>query len=233
MHALATQTTRFLLTIGVMQPMPHIRHLTRRIPCTSTHAIDRPCANPMCAIMIAKSRFDTGFNIQYAATMLLAWFPFFCCTSTSNTLNTMFRGEHTRHHTWMCAFPVTMHFLPSCMSSFSPTHCNALQRCSPCPSSLFFFSEVSLHVLAPPYLIGRPSSSTLVAKNSSIPLTFKGVSRVANTWPTTSLLMKRNQPQGNKDPIGSKTIWCEVHNAIDPHGWGPQLEALPKERQTP
>ena len=133
--------------------------------------------SPMRAIMIVKSRFDTRVNIQYAATMLFARFPFFWCASTSNTLNTMFTSEHTRQHTWMCAFPVTMHFLHSCTPNLTPTHSNALQRCFPCPSSLFFFSKVSLLVLIPLCLIGQPSSSTLVAKNSSIPLTSKGVSR--------------------------------------------------------
>ena len=143
MQTLAAQTTRFLLTTGVMQPMPLIRHFKRRTPCTSTRAIDRPCAHPMRAIMIAKSRFDTGLNIQYAATMLHARFVFFWCTSTSNITKTMSRGEHTRQHTWMRAFPVTMHFLHSCTPNFTPTRCNALQHCSPYPSSIFFVSEVS------------------------------------------------------------------------------------------
>ena len=154
-----------------MQPTPCIRRLFGHTSCMSCHAIDRPCANPMRAIMIAKSRFDTRVNVQYA--------PRRCPACTVCLLLVHLHFQHTKHQclevntqdsTLKCAhFPSPCVFLHSCTPSFesniTATLCNVG---SPSPSSLFFLSEVSLHMLATPCFIGRPSSSTLVAQNSSI-----------------------------------------------------------------
>ena len=194
---MAAPTTRFLWTTGVMQPTPWIRRFFGRTPCMSCHAIDRPCANPMRAIMIAKSQFDTGVTVQRAATFLHARFVFFLCTSTSNILKPLSRGQHTRQHVWLCANPVTMRLPFRLHSQFCSNMLQRLQRCSPSPSSLFFLSEVSYMCSPLLELLDARYRWHWPPKTAQFLLTLKRASLVANHRPATSFWIKRNQPQGN------------------------------------
>ena len=173
----------------------------------------------MCAIMIAKSQFDIGINIQHAATMLLARFPFFWCISTSNTLKTQCIEVNTQDSTRECA-----HF-PSPCTFFTLAYPVLLQH-TPTPCNVVLLvhrrSSSSLRSLTCPHHSSPHWTTAIVDIGRQKQLNLCSLSKERVGWQTIDLQrlfsQKGTSHKGTKSLMASRP---DDMKCTGPHGWGP------------